>query len=735
VTGATPGGDGDRRLTPRRARLLAVGVAAAVGLVVFAVAADVFPYHSVNDDEGVYLTQAAMLLEGQLALHPGPLAPSVRPWFFVADPTPTGVRYYSKYAPVAPAVFAAGLAIGVPRAALGAVAAGTAGLVYVLGSEAFDRPTGLVAAAGLVASPLFVFTSAVFLSYAPTTLLNLGFAVAYVRAHRVGKRIGDAAVARRRTLVWAGLAGAAAGFAFFSRPFTAVLFAAPFITHTLVRVGRAVRRGEVRPALPVPVVVAAVGLAVVGTRLWYNAVMTGSPLVFPYEAFGPQDGIGFGERALLGYEETFTPALAVESTVEAVRMYAREWGPAGVVGTVLAVGGLASLSSRAAGASADRDAFGGAGLSDREVRAVLAGVAVAVVVGETYFWGTLNGLRNGLIDLLGPYYHFDLLVPTCVFAAAAACQLARLTRAHLGPERSRGRRAVFASVLVVGAAVTGAAAVDGYVDPLSENRERTEVLEETYAPFDRSFDHALVFVPPAYGDWLSHPFQHLRNGPGYDGDVVYAVDGPPDEDLQVVAATADRTAYRFTYRGEWTGATTPVTPTIQRLRVLESDRVSAETTVGVPAGARSASIRIETDEGYARYQAATEGERLRVAWRVGADGARVTNRPRAYGPAAVPVPEGASEVSLAVTFVGVAGASVTYRQEASVDRDGDVVRVIWPPETRVCRLTTDCGQEGTWVGERGTYVDGVSVETSVRAGSPGSANATATATATATAGA
>ena len=47
--------------------------------------------------------------------------------------------------------------------------------------EVFDRRTGLVAGAFLLASPLFLIDSSVFLPYAPTTLLNLCFAVAYVR--------------------------------------------------------------------------------------------------------------------------------------------------------------------------------------------------------------------------------------------------------------------------------------------------------------------------------------------------------------------------------------------------------------------------------------------------------------------------------------------------------------------------------------------------------------------------
>ena len=64
-------------------------VALAAGLVVFLVGEQVFPYHTLNHDEGVYLQQAELLLKGRLFLEP-PVAESFRPWFFVAV---TGVYF------------------------------------------------------------------------------------------------------------------------------------------------------------------------------------------------------------------------------------------------------------------------------------------------------------------------------------------------------------------------------------------------------------------------------------------------------------------------------------------------------------------------------------------------------------------------------------------------------------------------------------------------------------------
>jgi hypothetical protein len=673
---------------PDRGTLVDAALVALAGAVVYWLAVDLFPYLSVNDDEGVYLTQAAMLLEGRLFLYPGDLTGLVRPWFFVADEFAGGVRYYPKYTPVAAAVFAVGRLLGDAEIALGLVAAGVAAGVRLLGDDAFDRTTGRVAAAALLLSPMFLLTSAAFLAYAPTALFQVAFVVAYVRT------------VRRESPRWGAAAGVAIGLAFFSRPYTAVLFASPFVLHALYSLAAT----RDRRVLARYLAIAAPGLLFVGVHLGYNAVVTGDPTVFPYEAFGPRDGIGFGERELLDYERTYTPALAAASSTEALSMLFGRWGPAGVVGSALAAVGLGATLR---GGVPRPD---GRSLPDREVALLLAAVGPAVVLREAYFWGTLNGLSNGLIDLLGPFYHFDVLVPFAVFAAHGAVVVSRRTDAALrGRPRTDGLRVVAAALalLVVAATVGGALA-----GPYAENRQRTENLAATYEPFERTdLEDAVVFTPDPYGDWVHHPFQYLRNDPGFDGDAVYVLDEGPAADFRALDATGDRRPYRFTYRGEWTGATRPVDPALVPLSVESGRTVQATTTVGAPVRTTRASVRIETTEGYARYEATDVGERVPVEWRVGVDGAAVTGLERLAGPERVPLPAGASEVDLVVTFVGSGGASVTYRQEVTVEATGDRVRVVWPPETRVCRLTTECGSGGTWVGPDGDYLPGVSVTT------------------------
>jgi 4-amino-4-deoxy-L-arabinose transferase-like glycosyltransferase len=688
----------------RRARLGAALLALLTGVVVWWLAVDLFPHHSVNDDEGVYLTQAAMLLEGHLFLYPGALSDLVRPWFFVVTERAGETAMYSKYSPVVAALFAPGVAAGAPRVVLGLVAAGNAALVYALAAAAFDRRTGLVAVGLLAASPLFLFTSAVFLPYAPTTLFCLAFALAYVRA------------ARRDDRRYALAAGAAIGVAFFARPYTAVLFAAPFIGHTLLVLHRARVRGRApfRRAVARSLAVAGPGLVFVGMTLGYNAVVTGDPLRFPYHAFAPRDGPGFGHRAILGYDVRYTPALAAETTA---RLLSRlpAWTGGGAVGAALALLGAGRYLR-----DVDRPLRPATGdLPDRTVAGLVLLVAPTVILGQAYFWGTLNGLRNSLIELLGPYYHFPLLLPFAAFGAHGAVWIGerasrafrRAGTAEDDAEPATGVRLAVAALVLIAVAGTAVVGYGVAADPYAENRERTADLAAAYEPFDRTtFEHAVVFHPTPYGDWIAHPFQRLRNGPGFDGPAVYVFDEGPAADVRALDATGDRRPYRYTYQGTWNpGFGDSVDPALVPLSVREGDRLAATTTVGVPLGAVRGWVRVETTEGYARYPITLANETIRIRWTATPDRAAVVGR-NATGGAPPVLPEGPSEVDLVVTFATRSGATVSYRQETTVDVAGDTFRVVWPPETRICTLATECGHEGTWVGPDGDYPTGTSVQ-------------------------
>jgi hypothetical protein len=677
-----PSGWTDRGRGPDRARLAALALAALAAVVAVVAATELFPHRSLNHDEGVYLQQAELLLAGRLRLRP-PVPAAFRPWFFVDGPR----GLYPKYGPLPAAVFALGRALGGYVLGLAAVAAALVGATAALGRELFDRRVGPLAAALVLASPLFLVHAGLYLPYAVTAALDVGFAAAYLRAER-RERTTDAA-----------LAGLAVGLAFFARPYTAVAFALPFVGHALAtlvraRVWRVVRGGAdaaTRGLLRRRLVTATLGTAGVAATLGYNALVTGDPLTFPYLAFAPEDGVGFGERAILGHGVEYTPGLALEANAVVVRTLFTEWVIAGTVGTAAAAVGVAVGLARGPRA-------------DRWRRAVLAATVPAVVGANVAFWGNYNVLGDldaagdGLIAYLGPYYHYDLLVPTAVFAAAACVAGAdRLrpavegwVRRHTGGDDGRARAVGLAVVLAVAAAGGGVAA-DAAADPLARNAAVSDELDAGYEPLtapggDRLAPptDAVVFLPTPYGPWLNHPFQRLRNPPDYEGSTVYAL-GDTDE-LAVAGAFPERDLHRYVHAGAWNPTDgEPVRADVVPVRRIAGERVVVTATLDRPAGARETTVRATTDAG-SGYLVADGDEPLRLTATV-ADG-RVTVAGPTGDPATVAV--GDRDEVVLEAFVATGPASgFSYRVVFPVARDGDGLRAL-SPTVRRCPVPTRC---------------------------------------------
>nr|WP_049895424.1 glycosyltransferase family 39 protein [Halopiger xanaduensis] len=649
----------------RRTWYAAVAVVALVGAVaVWLLATRTFQYHSLNHDEGVYLQQAAMLLDGNLFLEP-PVEDAFRPWFFVED----GDRLYPKYAPVPAAIFALGELVWSYRLALPAIAAAILALVALVVREAFDGRTGIAAAVAVLCSPLFLLESAVYLPYAPTTMCNLAFAYCYFRADRTDD------------VRWAAGAGAAIGLAFFARPYTAVLFAAPFIVHACWTLWR-----DPRAALPRQLATATLGLAGVALALAYNAVVTGSPLVFPYQAFAPHDGPGFGHRQILGHEAEYTVELALRSNALVLRSFATEWIAGGLLGAAAAAVGFVATVRR--------------GLSPRQ--AVLAGVAPSVVVGNVFFWGNFNILGalevadDGLIATHGPYYHFDLLVPFAAFGAVGALALATglrrtLRRRTLTP---RVARATLVAVLLVGALAAGGVTAASFDEKVDRNAAATDTYERVYEPLEDApapDERAVVFLPTPYGDWLNHPFQPFRNDPDFDGQRVYALGDRP---FAVADAYPDRSLYRFAYRGAWSPqAGSPHASRLQPVDHVAGDAVRLNATVAVPDAASGATVTLTAADGSATSVASNASGSTSL-WvtvtndtvSVRGDGGNVDD--------SLPVAD-REDVTLTVFVDRGPGSSFSYRFELPVRTDGDAAALT--PRVERCTAIRDCGGEAAYI--------------------------------------
>jgi len=666
-------------MTGRAHRRLALILTGIGGVVALALAFWLFPYHAINHDEGVYLQQASLLLRGRLFLHP-PVADAFRPWFFVDGAS----GLYAKYAPYPAVLYAAGMALGNARFALFAVGAAVVGLTYLVGVEVRDRTVGLLAAGFVLVSPLFVVDTATFLPYAPVAALNLGFAVAYLRAERTGR------------VSWAALAGALVGLAFFARPYTAVLFALPFVAHAAwtlwgarseLRAGLADRR--VSALARRRLATAALGLCGVVVALAYNRYLTGSAFVFPYQAFAPHDGLGFGPHALRGYGHDYTPTVALRANAVVVWRLVSRWVAGGLLGSALAAVGLAVVLFRR------RDA-------DARLL-VLAGLYPSVVLGNVYFWGNYNLLSpdfnaaQGLLRYLGPYYHFGLLAPTAIFAALGLRWLHARVRPHLaGVDRRVALTVALVACVVAAAAVGGALA-----GPLSRNAANTAEYEQGYAPLTNGAApaNAVVFLPPTYGDWLNHPYQALRNDPGYDADTLYALDGV--RSLAVTAAYPNRTYYRYAFRGTWVPTDDlPVHPALKRVRVARGATVTERLRVRIPRGADSASVRVATDAGHGYYALnATPGTHT-VTFAVNDSAVRIGGVTPASSSTtrALPVAE-SDEVSTTVYVQTAPSVGFSYRSRLPVGyRNG--TRAALTPYVEACTDPRTCGGGAAYLPER-----------------------------------
>jgi len=654
----------------RRPRVQAALVALLGGVVVYTLAHVVFPYHTSNHDEAVYLQQAAMLLDGQLFLRP-PVDGPFRPWFFVES----GQGLYSKYTPPTAAMFAVGKLLGDYRIALGLVATGALVGTYHTVREAFDPRTGVVATVLMLASPLFVVEASIFLSYVPAICWNLTFAASYLHADRTGSR---------RT---ATLAGLAVGIAFFTRPYTAVLFATPFILHALWSL-----RERQRSVLERVGLTALFGLVGVAVTLGYNTVMTGHPTVFPYQAFAPLDGLGFGHREIAGYSRTFTPMLSLRANAEVLWLFATEWVVAGPLGILTALLGLWIVRQR--------------GFDDRQL--AIAGVGLTVPLGNLLFWGNLNILgelsdpSDGLVSFFGPYYHTDLLVPVVAFGAVGLLWAVEWGRETLPTERTRP--ALAALVLVV-ATVGAGTAVAAVAAPVEENYDVTQQYERAYEPFDgRDLDDTVVFLPRTYGNWLNHPFQVLRNDPGFDGETVYS---QQRRQFAVVDSYPDRTYYRYVYRGQWAPFLgQSVEPRLQQVRMTGGAAVTTNITATVPDAAESVTVQIHNGTANTSANEYTTTPDVRqLSLRLATD----ANRSRLSGDTiedsiSVPTPERGTVTVVAFVDYG-ADRAVKYRWALPVNETATGVRVL-TPRMEVCWSERLCGGQAAYVpGSHGDEIE------------------------------
>jgi hypothetical protein len=429
-----------------------------------------FPHLSKNNDEPVYLFQAAMYRDGHLTL-PN-LGLGLRPWMSGTY----GDRIVMVFPPGWPAVLAVALTILRSAKVVGALAATTGVLgVYAFAAEILrDRRAALVAGG--------------FVALCPLMLVLGGTVLSYPFALGVGALLGTTALraVREGSPRWLLGTGAAAGLLVTMRPMDALIATTSFGLFLLWSWRREVRH-----------LVTGFGWAVAGASPFVVAVLvanhhvTGSPLRFPLQANGGDNSFGFGPRYITAGARVFdvTPKMMGRVTGRLLGEMPH-WTLGGLLVAPLVAWGAVRLWQR-------RPAF----------VLLLTGMAALVPAAHFFYWGT-HFVWVGRRDY-GPFYYLPMVLPLAVGTSEGLVALARRWR--------------IAAVL---AAVAVLATLPAAMAPKLRRAEaHNAAVAREVRLVDRLPKRSLVILPGSNdGPWMLHVRGYFANPPDLHADRLFAAD-------------------------------------------------------------------------------------------------------------------------------------------------------------------------------------------------------------------
>ncbi|MGL4462090.1 MAG: ArnT family glycosyltransferase, partial [Planctomycetia bacterium] len=213
-------------------------------------------------DEFSYLFQAQTFLAGRVG-HPPPFDPAAFQQMHVLDAPAFASRYFPGTGlALAPALAWFDLPVAAIWCCVGLTAVGAA-----LAGRRFGPTAGWLSGGVVALSPgMVAFGNLLHSPVVTTAGLAIGLAAFF-------------AAMERRSMAWAVAAGLAIGFAFLTRPMTAVGMAGPLAVYALLRLTTpAGRRYDLQR---VALMAAAFGVCALGMA-WYNVQITGRASVTPY---------------------------------------------------------------------------------------------------------------------------------------------------------------------------------------------------------------------------------------------------------------------------------------------------------------------------------------------------------------------------------------------------------------------------------------------------------------------
>jgi len=451
----------------------------------------VFQDTYVTDDENAYIFQARILERGKVLAPAPPVEKSFSNFFII-----TKGAYTGKYTLVHPAILAFSHVITKSFHTLPVLLSlATILLFYFTGSELYNRQIGLLASILLAVSPLFLFNSATFLSH-PGTLFFLSL---FMYGFIVGKRRGS--------WFYGLLSGMAVGAAFNIRPLTAIGFGLPFALYLAWRMTRS-------PSKSAGFFLSCFAgfLVLVLFTLWYNRLVSGNPLVFPFNVHDPNERIGFG-KMLHGLHYTHTPLKGLQNLLVSLGRY-NLW----LFGIPCSFLFLWPLLAKGRWWRGDYWCF-----------AVIA----------SFFLAYIFYYSPGVPET-GPIYYFELLLPLCLLSARGLVNLHKIFQSNETAPWLKMFVPVFFSVsILLGIATFHQEKALHMIAMTDRLKEPYDLVEE------RAWKPALVFIRslPRVG-WV---FGYRNTDPWLEAPILYCKSLGEEKNREVMLNFPGREYYILSY--------------------------------------------------------------------------------------------------------------------------------------------------------------------------------------------
>ncbi len=428
----------------------------------------VFKQTHITDDELVYDLQARILKEGKFYAEPPPVADSFDTWFVITEG-----KYTGKYTIGHPLLIMIGMVLGSPYA-LTVLLSGLLILIIHRITLLLYNNNALALLAGflLLISPLYILTSSTLLSHTTSAfflgLFMLSFLLADNNNTSPGKRF-----------LFSIMAGFSIGYCVNVRPLTAVGFG---ILFALILLAHLIRK---RPGTIRIIAGMVIGfLPVIMFTLWYNKIITGSRLEFPFHYYNPGERLGFGAMLSEGHYIHTPMKSLVNLAVSVARMNAFLLGfPVSLIFAAIVL--------------FTRTLHPG----DR----LCLGIVVAFCF--TYLFYHSPGISD-----TGPVYYYELIIPLIILTARGMTLLHNFITRHAAFLHDSVKHFVVLSIML--------AFMTFYPERIIHIMNLTDRVREPYEVVEQNDIHnAVVFIhsKPLAG-WV---FGFRCNSPGFDDDVIY----------------------------------------------------------------------------------------------------------------------------------------------------------------------------------------------------------------------